>query len=116
MTTDDTSTTTVVADMDPLELVADVLRTHNVEAIVVSSASEAREAVLGMIPEGAEVHSGKSKTLDDIGLYRELVDSGHYDMVRPRILAMDRQTHGTRDTQARVRAGHHARQRGRGHP
>ena len=45
-----------------------------------------------MIPEGAEVHSGKSKTLEDVGLYRELVESGRYDAIRPRLMAMDRQT------------------------
>jgi L-lactate utilization protein LutC len=47
-----------------------------------------------MVPEGAEVHSGKSKTLEDVGLYAELVESGQYDALRPRYLAMDRQTQG----------------------
>lgn len=45
-----------------------------------------------MIPAGAEVHSGKSKTLQDVGLYEELVGSGRYDAIRTRTLAMDRQT------------------------
>jgi acyl-CoA hydrolase len=43
-----------------------------------------------MIPAGAEVHSGKSKTLEEIGLYGELVDSGRYDAIRLRIFARDR--------------------------
>jgi hypothetical protein len=92
VTIDDRSTATGVADIDALELLAAVLRAHNIEAIVVSSGSEARQTVLGLIPEGAEVHSGKSKTLEDIGLYRELVESGRYDAIRPRLFAMDRQT------------------------
>jgi len=45
-----------------------------------------------MIPDGAEVHSGKSKTLEDVGLYREVVESGRYDALRPRMYAMDRVT------------------------
>ena len=92
MTIDGMPTATGVADIDALEHVAAALRAHNIEAIVVASGAEARETVLGLIPEGAEVHSGKSKTLEDVGLYRELVESGRYDAIRPRLMAMDRQT------------------------
>jgi hypothetical protein len=79
---------------DRIERVAAALRSHNIETIVVDSAENAREVVLGMIPEGAEVHSGKSKTLEDVGLFAELVESGHYDALRPRYFAMDRKTQG----------------------
>ncbi len=77
-----------------VDRVADTLRSHKIEAIVVDSGEEARKVVLGMIPEGAEVHSGKSKTLEDIGLYKEIVESGRYDALRPRFFAMDRKTQG----------------------
>jgi hypothetical protein len=40
------------------------------------------------------VHSGKSKTLEDIGLYSDITDSGRYDAIRPRMMAMDRETQG----------------------
>src|SRR4051812_37973707 len=80
--------------MDVLDDVATALRSHNVDAIVVDTGAEAADVVLGLIPEGAEVHSGKSKTLEDIGLYAELVESGRYDAVRPRMFAMDRVTQG----------------------
>ena len=79
---------------DPSERIAAALRSHNIEAIVVDTASEAREAVLGLIPEGSEVHSGKSKTLVDIGLYRELMESGRYVALRTRLAKMDRATQG----------------------
>ena len=79
---------------DGVEQVAAALRSHNIEAIVVETGAEARDVVLGLIPEGAEVHSGKSKTLEDIGLYAELVESGRYDALRPRLSAMDRATQG----------------------
>jgi hypothetical protein len=81
-------------DLDRIEHVASALRSHNVEAIVVETGADARQVVLDMIPEGAEVHTGKSKTLDDIGVYAELVGSGRYDAIRPRIFTMDRQTEG----------------------
>lgn len=80
--------------VDSVDGVAAALRSHNIEAIVVDTGEEARALVLGLIPEGAEVHSGKSKTLEEVGLYSELVESGRYDAIRPRVFAMDRQTQG----------------------
>ena len=79
---------------DRIERVAAALRSHNIETIVVDSGEDARKVVLGLIPQGAEVHSGKSKTLEDVGLFGELVESGHYDALRPRYFAMDRKTQG----------------------
>jgi hypothetical protein len=79
---------------DDLGRVAAALRSHNIDVIVVDTGDQARQAVLELIPEGAEVHSGKSKTLEDVRLYHELVESGRYDALRPRIFAMDRQTQG----------------------
>jgi hypothetical protein len=81
-------------DPDRVDQVAATLRSRDIEAIVVDSGEEARKVVLGLIPDGAEVHSGKSKTLEDIGLYAELVESGRYDALRPRFFAMDRKTQG----------------------
>ncbi len=86
--------TTQLEDPDRVEQVAAALRAHNIEAIVVGTAKEARETVLGLIPTGSEVHSGKSKTLEDIDVYAELVESGKYDAIRPRMFAMDRKTQG----------------------
>lgn len=79
---------------DPLERIAGVLNVHRIEAIIVDTADEARAAVLALIPAGAEVHSGKSKTLVDVGLYADLIESGRYDALRPRLFKMDRQTQG----------------------
>ena len=79
---------------DPIEGVAAALRSNNIEAIVVDTGQEARDIVLGTIPDGAEVYSGKSKTLDDVGLFTEVVESGRYDALRPRLVKMDRQTQG----------------------
>jgi hypothetical protein len=94
MTIDEQVGTDARAGAERLDEVAAALRSHNIEAIVVETGAEARNVVLGLIPEGAEVHSGKSKTLEDIGLYSQLVDSGRYDAVRGRMAAMDRATQG----------------------
>ncbi|MHB8588499.1 MAG: LUD domain-containing protein [Candidatus Dormibacteraceae bacterium] len=75
-----------------LEAVADHLRERNFEVIIVANAAEAKAAVLERIPPGVEVHSGKSKTLEDIGVFKELMESDRYDFVRKRTLKMDRKT------------------------
>ncbi len=96
MTTRESPPEQVVASdgADQLEAVAAALRTNNIEAIVVDTGDQAREAVLAMIPDGSEVHSGKSKTLEEIGLYAELVESERFDAIRPRLATMDRATQG----------------------
>lgn len=71
---------------------AAALRANNIEAIVVDTADEARAKVLELVPEGAEVHSGKSKTLEDLGLHQLFHESGRYNSVRARYLGMDRRT------------------------
>jgi hypothetical protein len=79
---------------DRVEQVAAALRARNIETFVVDTPDQAREAALALIPEGAEVHSGKSRTLVDVGLYAALFESGIYDALRPKLLTMDRATQG----------------------
>ena len=85
------STETAITS-DLLERVASVLRSHSIDVAIVDTADEARATVLALVPEGAQVHSGKSKTLEDVGLYSELMESGRYDALRPKLFAMDRAT------------------------
>jgi LUD domain len=68
------------------------LRERNYGVVLVDDGVAAREAVLAMIPEGSQVHWGKSKTLEDIGVIEALQTSGAYDVVRSRLSHMDRQT------------------------
>jgi hypothetical protein len=75
-----------------IEAVAAALRDRNIDVVVVDDGEAAGRFVLEQLPEGAEVHSGKSKTLEDAGIYRELRESGRYDFLRTRMMAMDRQT------------------------
>lgn len=88
------STSPTLAEPDRLERLAEVMRAHGIEAVVVDTAAEARAAVLERVPEGAEVHSGKSKTIEDLGLFAELMELGRYDAIRPKLFAMDRATQG----------------------
>lgn len=79
---------------DLLERVAEAMRSQGIDARIVETGAEARDLVLELVPEGAEVHSGKSKTIEDLGLFAELMESGKYDAVRPKLRSMDRETQG----------------------
>ena len=75
-----------------LEALAARLRERNFEVLIVEDADAAREAVLERIPEGASVHSGKSKTLEDAGIFSALMEGESYDFIRKRTAKMDRAT------------------------
>lgn len=82
------------ADPGVLDHIADQMRSRGIEAIVVETGADARELVESMVPDGAEIHSGKSKTIEDLGLFAHFMESGRFDAVRPKLYAMDRATQG----------------------
>ncbi len=77
-----------------LEQVADRIRARNIEVLIVNNGAEAKQLVLERIPKGAEVHSGKSKTLQDAGIFEALHDPDQYNALRHQFLKMDRKTQG----------------------
>ena len=83
---------TAPADASTIDKVAALIGANNIDVRVVDTGEDARRIVLGLIPEGAEVHSGKSKTLQDIGLFQDLFESGRFNSVRAQYVNMDRQT------------------------
>ena len=78
------------ASEEMVRQVIDKLRERNMEAIAVDDGHAALKTVLDLIPLGAEVHSAKSKTLEDIGAFDILHNSGQYDALRNRYSKMDR--------------------------
>ena len=77
-----------------IDLLAANLGERNFEVVILDSAAEVKDAVMQRIPEGAQVHSGKSKTLEDSGVFKELMESDRYDFIRRRTMKMDRATQG----------------------
>ena len=75
-----------------LEALAARLRERNFEAVIVQNGEQAREEVFARIPAGASVHSGKSKTLEDAGIFADLMEGEQYDFIRKRTLKLDRMT------------------------
>lgn len=68
------------------------LTAHNIHVIVVDTIEEAKQKALELIPPGAEVMTMTSKTLEAIGLEKEINESGHYNSNRNRLMKLDRNT------------------------
>ncbi len=82
----------VPASEAELEALAEKLRARNFEVVIVQDGAEAKAQVLNRIPEGAQVHSGKSKTLEDAGLFKEFMEGDRFDFVRKRTMKLDPKT------------------------
>ncbi|MFZ3357077.1 MAG: LUD domain-containing protein [Thermoplasmata archaeon] len=58
------------------------------DVIVAPTSSAAREAVLRLLPEKAEVFTSTSRTLESLGLPAEIEGSGRYNPIRPHLLQL----------------------------
>jgi hypothetical protein len=85
-------TYTIPASEETLQRVLEKIRERNIEALAADDGDAARRLVLERVPKGVQVYSGKSKTLQDIGVFAAIHESGEYDALRNRAIKMDRQT------------------------
>jgi len=83
-----------VASEETLQRVAAAMKARNFDVVLVDDGPAARAVVLERLPKGAEVHSGKSKTLQDAGILDAVHDVTQYDALRPKMMKMDRATQG----------------------
>jgi hypothetical protein len=86
---------TLFADPAPaqrLERAATALTAHGFTVEILDDAAAARTRIKDLIPEGASVFTGASETLRLSGIEEDINNSGRYEAIRPRGLAMDRAT------------------------
>ena len=81
-----------LADGSRVRRAAAALEANGISVLRAADAAEAKEVVLGLIPDGSQVHHGASMSLDIAGITDEIDKSGRYESLRPRIFSMDRQT------------------------
>ena len=81
-----------VADDARVKRTTTALEGNGISVLRAANAEEARRIVLGLVPDGSEVHHGASETLAVTGITDELEKSGRYEPLRPRIWSMDRAT------------------------
>lgn len=82
----------VLADDATIARTVAALEAKGYAVHVVDDAATAKELIVGLVPEGAEVNQGASETLEEIGVTEAIEHSGRFDAVRPRTRAMDRST------------------------
>lgn len=70
------------------------LERNGMRAIVVENGVQAKEKVLEMLPQGAEIFTMTSQTAQTVSLTKEINESDRYNSVRPKLMSMDRKTQG----------------------
>ncbi len=81
-----------VGDEGRVKRTAAALEANGIRVLRAANAAEAKRIVLGLIPEGSQVHHGASQSLEVAGITDEIEKSGRYEHLRPRIYSMDRKT------------------------
>ena len=61
---------------------AAALESNGISVLRAADAAEAKRVVLGLIPDGSQVHHGASQSLDVTGITDEIEKSGRYEPVR----------------------------------
>ncbi len=75
-----------------IERTVKALEANGMHTLVAHTADEAKKLALELIPQGAEVYTNQSKTLEKLGLFDEFDKSGRYNAVRPKVMSFDRKT------------------------
>jgi hypothetical protein len=81
-----------LAEGDRVTRTAAALEANGIRALRAGNGAEAKRIVLDLIPDGSQVHSGASQSLDVSGITDEVEGSSRYDALRPRTMSMDRET------------------------
>jgi len=80
------------APAERLERAAAALTAHGFAVEILDDAAAARARIRELIPEGASVYTSASETTRLSGIREDINDSGRYQAVGPRVMAMDRET------------------------
>ena len=79
------------APAERLERAAAALTDHGFTVEILDDVAAARSRIQDLIPEGVSVFTSASETLRLSGIDKDINDSGRYQAVKPRVLAMDRE-------------------------
>ncbi len=82
------------APLESINAAIAALKKNGMDAQFASTGTEAKQKVLDLLPQGAEVMTMTSVTLDTLGVAEEINGSGKYAPVRDKLNAMDRATQG----------------------
>jgi len=83
-----------LAGSESVEKTIAALKQNGIDAFLVENAAEAKQKIIELIPQGAEVMTMTSATLDAEGIAKEINESGKFESVRKKLNSMDRKTQG----------------------
>lgn len=83
---------TKIPDQTVIEKTVNALRENNINALVVEDGEEAKKKVLELIPQGVEIMTMTSATLDAIGIPQIINESEKYNSIRNKLNLMNRTT------------------------
>jgi hypothetical protein len=78
---------TSLADETAIQRTVESLKSRNIDTIVVENGEAAREKLIALVPNGAELFKGTSETLDSIGYSDYVRQSGRYKYLNGAIAA-----------------------------
>ena len=78
-----------LAEDSIVEKTANALKQRGIEVFIADTREDAKKKVLELIPEGAEVMNVTSVTLDEIGVSKEIMESGRYNSIKKKIMSID---------------------------
>ena len=81
-----------LANEETIQKTVKALQSNNFKVEVVENSEEAKKKVLELLPQGAEVFTVTSQTLEAIGVAPKINQSGKYNAVRPKLMSMDFKT------------------------
>lgn len=83
---------TKIPELPVIEKTVKALKLNNIDTSVVKNKEEAKKKVLELIPQGSEVMTMTSETLNSLGILSEINDSGKYNSIRNMLNSLDRTT------------------------
>lgn len=83
-----------LADDESINRTIEALKQNGMQAMVAGSGSAAKQKLLELLPEGAEVMNMTSVTLETISVVSEVLQSGKFSSVRNKLNQMNRKTQG----------------------
>src|SRR6266498_2143338 len=83
-----------LASDEQIERAAKALEANGIHTVIAENGMEAKRIFFDLVPEGSEVFLGASVTLETLGIKDQIDKSGRYEAIRPKMFAMNRETHG----------------------
>lgn len=75
-----------------IERAAQALEAHGIRTLIAENGEEAEQMLFDLLPEGAEIFTASSQTLEQLDIPAALTRSEQYDLVRDKLKKMDPKT------------------------